>query len=1512
LYQGCSGSLPLAGHRAGGVTIGRSAPGRRLTVLFVAVLLVLLILPSGAEGFSPGKLHITAQKSEGVTTGILPHSAGIVPFFQGIFDNNIPAAGTQFGADRAPTAASGQMTVASLPFSFIQNTGQINDPTILFVVKNRDSTIYFTREEVILAATRGGEEQGTPDVIRQSFPGANRDLVISGEDELPGKANFFIGRDSTRWRSNVPMYDSILYHDLYPGINLRYYGKEGALKREFSVAPGADPALISVQYSGISSIRVEEDGSLNITTVNGMLHESAPVSYQDIMGRRINVMVKYIITGPDSVGLVTGRYNKAFPLVIDPKLDYSTYFGGTGNDGGLVGTTYGIIDERAAITVDTNGNAYVAGYTTSNNFRTTSGVINASASAAGNDKDAFVLKLNPAGSAPVWATYYGGTSDDRATAVVVDSDGNVVITGYTTSSDIPTTSGACNRTLIGANDIFVVKLTPDGSSQIFSTYYGGSKGDRAMAMAMDSAKNVYITGRTLSTNFLTTPGAYQTSSPSGAEDYDDVFIVKLKPDGSAPVYSTYYGGTNEVDEGLGIALDSDGNAYITGDTRSSDFPVTGGAFQTSRSGIRDAFVLKLNPSGSAAVFSTFFGGTRNDFGNSIAVDDTSRSVYFTGYTFSDSSGNNFPTTAGAANATMVGANTTSDIFVTKLNAAGSALVYSTYYGGTNYDYATAITIDSNGDAYVTGYTQSTNFRLTSGAVQTAHGGGDYDVFLLRLNSAGSAPVYSTYFGGTTDEWGFGIVLDTIGNAYVTGSTKSDNFPTTSNAANSTYIGSSGNSDAFIFKFFMNPPVSDFTANTTSGYTPQGIQFNDTSASIGIQYWNWSFGDTAWFNTTDSSLRNASHTYTGVSSYTVSLTITNTTTSDTKTRSSYINISAPRPIPAFTSNTTSGFIPQGISFNDTTASTNIQSWNWSFGDTTWFNTTDSAARNATHTYSSAGIFSVGLSITNSSGLAIPAINTNTTSRANFITILALPVPDFSGTPRSGDAALNVQFNDTSFSPGITKWNWSFGDTIWFNTTDSSLRNATHTYLAEGTYTVSLSLTNSSGTNTSSQSGYIIVGPPPPVPDFTGSPRSGDVPLTTQFNDTSLSHGITKWNWSFGDTTWFNTTDPLLKNTTHTYTSSGNFQVGLSLTNASGTNTTSRSAYITVNPPPSTTSSGSSSGGGISGGDSSGGGYAIASQKQHAQPASVSPGALVNVPPAPGVPSTPPPYYLTKTTIGITPTWIQLTSADKRSYILHRTEAEKAGYTVNLIGERVSASRPGFFLLINTENPQETGDGIISGTAREVIVVLHPDPAQVKIGNVDITAQASMLSMPEHTDISITISDLIPDQTMAGFRQAAAGNGQEISSVAYTATFRKDGLLDTGPGMIRMAAPTGWVDQNGGVAFVRIARIGDDRLTEILATEYTGTNEGGNLNFEAPTPHGLSIFGLVAVQCREPAFCDTTTRTASIPPNGTATWIPGIGPVTSGYLYFIAILLLGLVAAFLAIRRHSRKYDWLYLR
>ncbi len=577
-----------------------TALNRELAALLFILFLLFLVLPATAERPLPGSLHLPAENGAAGLSFTPPPFSGNLPRPPDVRGETSISSGAP-SRPGAHTRVAAQADIASLPYSFIPNTGQIADRNISFTVRGSGSTLYFAPDEVILDNVKNPGVNGTAGLIRQFFPGANPSPVITGVDELPGKVNYFIGSDPSGWRSDIPTYSAVKYHDLYPGIDLRYFGNEGYLKREFSVAPGADPGRITFRYEGINGISVDGDGSLDITTTHGTFKESPPLSYQVVGGRRINVTVMYEVTGPYSARLVAGTYNPAYLLTIDPKLGYSTYYGGSNDDGGLIETARNENEQKAAITVDTNGSIYVTGFTSSSNFPTTTGAYQTS---YGGQQDVFVVKINPNFTAVNYSTYIGGNLDEMGNAIAVDAGGNVTVTGFTTSSNFPTTAGVFNATHIGTPgaDAFVTKLNATGDALVFSTYYGGSNGDDlGLGIAMDPSMNVYFAGATASSNMYASPGAVNRSNPAGVGT-NVIFVVKLRPDGSSPVYSTYYGGNNNECDAHGLAIDSEGDAYIAGHAGAgSNFPVTTGAFQTTQHANEDAVVVKLNPAGTSGI-----------------------------------------------------------------------------------------------------------------------------------------------------------------------------------------------------------------------------------------------------------------------------------------------------------------------------------------------------------------------------------------------------------------------------------------------------------------------------------------------------------------------------------------------------------------------------------------------------------------------------------------------------------------------------------------------------------------------------------------------------------------------------------------------------------------------------------------------------------------------------------------------------------------------------------------------
>ena len=397
-----------------------------------------------------------------------------------------------------------------------------------------------------------------------------------------------------------------------------------------------------------------------------------------------------------------------------------------------------------------------------------------------------------------YSTFLGGGSDDEGKSIAVDSDGIVYITGSTLSTAFPTTAGAYDTTYNGSSDVFVTKLNADGSSLVYSTFIGGSSGDNVTDLVVDSSGNAFVTGFTLSTDYPTTAGAYDTTYGGG--DFD-VFVTKLNAAGSSLVYSTFIGGSG-YDRSNAITVDSSGNAHVTGWTDSPAYPTTPGAYETTKSVAFDAFVTKLNAVGSSIVYSTFIGGTDWEAGSSIAVD-SSGSAFVAGFTKSPA----YPTTAGAFDTTHNG---DYDVFVTKLNAAGSSLVYSTFIGGSSDDLGIDIAVDPSGIAFVTGYTASPAYPTTVGAYDTTHDGGD-DVLVTKLNAAGSSLVYSTFVGGSSDDAGSSIAVDSLGTAFVTGHTASPAYPTTMGAYDTTH---NGGDDVLVAK--LNAAGSSLVYSTFIG------------------------------------------------------------------------------------------------------------------------------------------------------------------------------------------------------------------------------------------------------------------------------------------------------------------------------------------------------------------------------------------------------------------------------------------------------------------------------------------------------------------------------------------------------------------------------------------------------------------------------------------------------------------------------------------------------------------------
>jgi hypothetical protein len=692
----------------------------------------------------------------------------------------------------------------------------------VFVLRNED---FRSRNENSVAAS-GNRQSAIVNpqsaVLRMKLVGADEGATVEGLDELAGKVNYFVGNHSSRWQTEIRTFGRVRYARVYPGIDVVYYGNQRQLEYDFRVAPGRDARAVKLAFEGADKVSVNAAGELLLTLGESTIRQPKPVLYQEVAGVRRAVDGGYVVGADGRVGFAVGAYDAQRTLVIDPVLTYSTYLGGSDSD------------EGNDIALDSAGNAYICGNTASTNFPTAN-AIQATFGGASfiGARDGFVTKLNAAGTALVYSTYLGGGGDDRCNKIAVDSSGNAYVAGETTSSNFPTANAFQSTSGGGLSDAFVTKINAAGSALVYSTYLGGDVFDAAHAMTIDSTGSVYVTGRTTSSTFpLVNPIQGTYSGGPGA----DAFVTKFNPAGSALVYSTYLGGAggNGFTAGFSIQVDSTGNAYVTGQTRATNFPTANAIQATFGGGFPDgdAFVSKLNAAGTALVYSTYLGGSDNDIGFELALDSLG-SAHVTGVTHSA----NFPV-ANAFQSTLKGA---SDAFVTKFNPAGTALNYSTYLGGTTDESGNGIALDSAGNTYVAGGTSSTDFPLVN-PTQAASGGGVTEAFLTKLNAAGTALNYSTYLGGSGNDTALAVVVDSANSMYMTGRTASTNFPAL-NPAQSTNGG--GSLDAFVTKISDPPaPVTstvqfeqatyDVTEDITS-LAVKATRTGDTSTAANVDY-----------------------------------------------------------------------------------------------------------------------------------------------------------------------------------------------------------------------------------------------------------------------------------------------------------------------------------------------------------------------------------------------------------------------------------------------------------------------------------------------------------------------------------------------------------------------------------------------------------------------------------------------------------------------------------------------------
>ncbi len=661
-----------------------------------------------------------------------------------------------------PSARDSTICTPGLPSVFAENSGQWPS-SASFVARGSHQSITVTHDG-FLARDLGGATLGV------TFEGSQTRAV--GLRASPARVNEFLGSDPTAWRSALRTFESVAIEGLANGARVVLHTSRSGLEYDLELPPGA-PLSAVVAHAHGGNLSLDDAGRLVVTTPTASARFSIPATFAiSPTGQRRELAAHFVLLGDDRFGFESEGRNDDEALVVDPTLVYSSFLGGPQ------------FEEVRAIAVDGSCSTITAGWTISPAFPSTIGSLDTSFNGG---RDAFVAKLTDSGSSLVFATFLGGGNDDEATAIVADNFGSLALAGQTRSPNFPTTGGAFDTTYNGDEDGFVVQLDSSGSILDFGSYLGSTGEDVPSGVAFADDGSVIVAGTTDSQSFPVQAGAFDLT-PNGGRD---AFLVRFSASGSALTYSTYLGGAQD-DVAYGLAVQSIGpaidNAFLAGATTSPDFPITGGAFDAVPNGGEDAFVVRLSTTG-IPLYSTFLGGATEDAASCIAVDETGSAIV-AGETWSQ----NFPSTPGAAQVTHAGG--IADAFVTRLNLTGTALQYSTFLGGSDFDYARAVALDSHGEARIGGVTSSIDFPVTPGAIQASYGGGSTDGFMARLSAVGDSFQSATYFGGNLPDAIGSIRVDCVGDTIAGGSSYSGNIPLTFGAFDTSY---NGQLDGFVVK-----------------------------------------------------------------------------------------------------------------------------------------------------------------------------------------------------------------------------------------------------------------------------------------------------------------------------------------------------------------------------------------------------------------------------------------------------------------------------------------------------------------------------------------------------------------------------------------------------------------------------------------------------------------------------------------------------------------------------------------
>jgi uncharacterized protein (TIGR03437 family) len=628
-----------------------------------------------------------------------------------------------------------------------------------------------------------GAERGTPEAV----------------DKLPGTSSYFIGNNPKAWRTGVPQYAKIVYRGVYPGVDLVYYGDHGNLEYDFRVAPGGDPTQIHIAYEGATGVALDQSGNVVLSTAAGEIRQRSPHVYQETAGSRKTVRANYRLEGRNTLGLALGKYDPQLPLVIDPVLEYATYFGGGGPD------------TANAVKTDSTGSVYIAGSIATPQFA--GDPFSPASTSPYSDTTAVVIKFAPDQNTIQYVAQIGGDGQSVATHLAIDSLGALYITGQTNSTHFPVVSAVDDTNKAGSFTPFVTKLASDGQTLIYSTYFGGTGLDTAGGITVNAAGMALVTGQAAAPDFPLTDSSVTTARGSKA------YLARFNPDGTLN-FSKLFGGTANT-KGTAIALDNNSNIYVVGTTTAPDFP-TKGAFQSNFLkdpligpilGLRASFATKFSSDGATLLYSTLFGGTGDDAASGAAVD-AQGNLFMAGSTSSTDL-----TIMNSVQSSNAGGK---DGFIAELGPQGNTLLFSTYFGGSRNDAISAIALDNNGNIHVTGSTTSSDLPMVKAVglkTKDANATRINNVFAAKLSPNGQGIVYTTTLGGSEDDSASGITVDSNGSAYVVGTTSSPDLPV-AGAFQATY---GGNYDMFLVKL-----DADMVAPSSLSVLPISLNFTMTA------------------------------------------------------------------------------------------------------------------------------------------------------------------------------------------------------------------------------------------------------------------------------------------------------------------------------------------------------------------------------------------------------------------------------------------------------------------------------------------------------------------------------------------------------------------------------------------------------------------------------------------------------------------------------------------------------------